>query len=716
MSTTAASTGRRTGHFPGLDGLRGLAVLAVVLYHGGLSWAQGGFLGVEAFFVLSGFLITSLLVTEWGKSNSIELRAFWARRARRLLPALLVLVSVIGIYYAFAGPTQAVPDLKGDGLSTLLYAGNWHEISTGSNYFAASGPVSPLKHTWSLAIEEQFYVFWPLMLFGVLWLVRRRIGRERLASRKGLRVMLALSLGGVLASAIDTAFLFNGGRGLDRVYYGTDTRAGSLLAGAALAVALALFKDARERRDRVDDEALAEIVPAARLGRRVLGPLAAAGLLVVVLIMLLARGGSGWLYPYGLVGIDLAIALVIASVVLIPGGLVDRTLTWMPLRALGVISYGIYLWHFPLFLWLDEQSTGLQGAPLLVLRLFVTLLVSLLSFVLIEQPVRRHTVPTWLVRWLAPAAAVGAAASILFGSTFAAVPIGEASAAVAPKAPAGLEGSGASCQVALHDTSQYGLAPYPAATAARQMYAALGKHELTWSGASTQTFHTCPPKKVLLVGDSLAYTLGVGMMQDEERYGVEIANAAKLGCAFTTSGQLSVNGDWQSQDPGCPTALQEWSQEAQALHADAVVVELGYRDTFDWQMSGNDTHLGDAWFDSYLQGQINHYVDVLARNGTKVLFLSVPWTDPPANPDGSPAAPASAARHAEINRLLQAAAARDPGQVEVADIDKVLSPSGHYQETVNGQTCRFDGIHFTLYCSKLLEPSVLSTVRRMTGS
>ncbi len=165
--------GRRTqqSHYRGLDGLRGLAVAMVVLYHGGLSWAQGGFLGVEAFFVLSGFLITSLLVGEWGRSRSIELGAFWARRARRLLPALLVLVSVIGIYYAVAGPSQAVPGLKGDGLSTLLYAGNWHQISTGSSYFGATGPVSPLKHTWSLAIEEQFYLFWPLLLFAVLWLV-----------------------------------------------------------------------------------------------------------------------------------------------------------------------------------------------------------------------------------------------------------------------------------------------------------------------------------------------------------------------------------------------------------------------------------------------------------------------------------------------------------------------------------------------------------------
>ncbi len=281
-----------------------------------------------------------------------------------------------------------------------------------------------------------------------------------MAGRKGLRVMLALSLGGALASAIDTALQFGGGRGLDRVYYGTDTRAGSLLVGAALALALALFKDARERRERLDPMGFAEPVIAARLGRRLLGPLAAAGLVGVIVTMLFAEGGSAWLYPYGLVGVDGAIALVIATVVLMPESLVGRTLSWMPLRALGVISYGIYLWHFPLFLWLTTASTGLSGTPLLILRLFVTLGVSVLSFVLVEQPVRRHTLPTPLVRWLAPAAAVGAAASIVFGSTLAAVPIGEAAAAVAPTAPAGLEGTSAGCQVALKDMSTYALAPH----------------------------------------------------------------------------------------------------------------------------------------------------------------------------------------------------------------------------------------------------------------
>jgi peptidoglycan/LPS O-acetylase OafA/YrhL len=717
MSGSAAG-GRRRQHsyYRGLDGLRGLAVLAVVLYHGGVSWAQGGFLGVEAFFVLSGFLITSLLVAEWERSRSIELRAFWARRARRLLPGLLCLVSVIGIYYAVAGPSQAVPGLKGDGLSTLLYAGNWHQISTGSSYFAAGGPVSPLKHTWSLAIEEQFYLFWPLLLLGVLWLVRRRVGRAGLASRKGLRLMLALSVGGAVASAIDTAFLFRGGSGLDRVYYGTDTRAGSLLAGAALALALALFREARERRERLEPAARAEPVPVARVGRRLLGPLAGAGLLAVIGTMLFAHGGSRWLYPYGLVGVDVAMALVIAAVVLTPGSLVGRALSWMPLRALGVISYGVYLWHFPLFLWLDANSTGLRGTPLLMLRLTITLVVSVASFVLIEHPVRRHTVPTWLVRWLTPAAAAGAAASILFGSTLAGVPVGEAAAAVAPKAPAGLAGGASGCAVALNDTARYGLAPYPPAEAGQREYAALTSHELRWSGSSVQTFHTCPPKRVLLVGDSLAYTLGVGMMQDEEHYGVELGNAAVLGCAFTTSGEIDIGGSWEGQSPGCPTALQQWSQEAQTLDADAVIVELGYRDQFDWRWGDRELHLGQAAFDAYVQRQIAEYASVLGRGGAKVLFLSVPWSQPPPDPNGSPAAAASADRHAEINALLQAAARNDPSHVGMVDIDAVVSPGNRYQASVNGQACRFDGIHFTLFCSRLLEPAVLGTVRKMIGS
>jgi peptidoglycan/LPS O-acetylase OafA/YrhL len=222
--------------YPGLDGLRALAVVAVLLYHGGVSWSGGGFLGVEMFFVLSGFLITSLLVAEWGRSGAIALRAFWARRARRLLPALFALVAAIGVYYALAGPTKAIPGLQGDGIATLLYISNWHQVAAGTNYFAASGPVSPLQHTWSLAIEEQFYLLWPVLVLAVLGFARRRGATQR----RSLQVLLGLSLTGAVAAAVEMALLFDSGRGLDRVYYGTDTRATGLLLGASLAIALAI--------------------------------------------------------------------------------------------------------------------------------------------------------------------------------------------------------------------------------------------------------------------------------------------------------------------------------------------------------------------------------------------------------------------------------------------------------------------------------------------
>ena len=156
------------GYCGGLDGLRALAIVGVLLFHGGVVWAGGGFLGVEAFFVLSGFLITSLLVAEWRRSSKIALGAFWAARARRLLPALFCMVAVVGVYQVVAASSSFVPGLKGDGIATLLYFGNWHEVATQSNYFAATGPVSPLQHTWSLAIEEQFYIVWPVSLLAAI--------------------------------------------------------------------------------------------------------------------------------------------------------------------------------------------------------------------------------------------------------------------------------------------------------------------------------------------------------------------------------------------------------------------------------------------------------------------------------------------------------------------------------------------------------------------
>jgi peptidoglycan/LPS O-acetylase OafA/YrhL len=688
--------------FSGLDGLRGIAVVAVILYHGGVSWAPGGFLGVELFFVLSGFLITSLLVAEWTRSATIVLRAFWARRARRLLPALFMLVLAIGVYYALGGPTKAIPNLENDGISTLLYFNNWHQIANGTNYFAASGPISPLQHTWSLAIEEQFYVVWPLVVLGVLGLARQRGA----SGRRSLQVLLGLSVVGTLASATDTALRFDGGAGLDRVYYGTDTRAAGLLIGASLAVAVTI----RGRWPK----------PASRLtlgrsGRRLLSAGALAAMAAVVAGVGLVGGSDGWVYPYGLLALDGAAALVILAVVAAPDAPVVRLLSLAPLRGAGVISYGLYLWHFPLFLWLDESSTHLTGTGLLVLRLSATLAVSLLSYWLVEQPIRRGRRPAWLVGSLVPAGAGAAFVSLVMASAAASLPVGVPAAAGIPKAPAQLKGTDGPCTQTLTDTPQYGLAPVAPAQEAKFEYKALGASTLVWSGSATTTFRTCPPKRVMVIGDSLAFTIGLPMMDNEQSYGLQLANAAQLGCAFATKGQLDVNGSWEDPPAGCSSALSRWAQEEQALHAKEVIVELGYRDEFDWRWNGEVVHLGQPAFDAYVQRQIDRYVQVLGRHGVKILFLSVPYTHPPDQADGASAPAASSARHAVINGMLAREARRYPSSVRVLDIDRTISPGNRYTARVDGQLCRFDGIHFSVFCSKLMEPSVLGEARRLLG-
>jgi peptidoglycan/LPS O-acetylase OafA/YrhL len=167
---------------PGLDGLRGVAVLAVMAFHAGLGWAAGGLLGVDVFFVLSGFLVTSILLGEHARTGTLALRRFWARRARRLLPALFVLLLGICAYAWWVSGGVAPAQLRGDALSTLGYVANWHYIATGQDYFVRYGGLSPLLHTWSLAVEEQFYLVWPLVALVVL----KRAGRRGLGWVAGI--------------------------------------------------------------------------------------------------------------------------------------------------------------------------------------------------------------------------------------------------------------------------------------------------------------------------------------------------------------------------------------------------------------------------------------------------------------------------------------------------------------------------------------------------
>jgi hypothetical protein len=205
-------------------------------------------------------------------------------------------------------------------------------------------------------------------------------------------------------------------------------------------------------------------------------------------------------------------------------------------------------------------------------------------------------------------------------------------------------------------------------------------------------------------------------MIEEHNYGVEVANAAILGCSFHTGGELNVSGTWESLPPGCPGALGQWRRDELTFKPQAVIVELGYRDEFDWRSHGKVMHLGQPAFDAAVEAQIERYIQVLGAGRTPILFLSVPFADPRPQPDGSPAPAGSPARHARINSLLRTAAASDSADVQVLNIDDVVSPGHRYQREVNGKLCRFDGIHFAIYCSELVAPDALSAVRGMIPS
>ncbi len=211
-----------------------MAVAAVLLYHGDVSWARGGYLGVDAFFVLSGFLITSLLLAEWRGDGRIALSAFWARRARRLLPALFLVLAAVAAYGAAIAAPAELAHLRSEGLSALGYVANWGQIFSHQSYFESFAAPSPLRHMWSLAIEEQFYLAWPLIV-GLVGMVvlrhARRPGRARRIFRR-LLVGVCVTLGA--ASFARMVTLYASSRDFNRVYYGTDTRAFILLAGAAL--------------------------------------------------------------------------------------------------------------------------------------------------------------------------------------------------------------------------------------------------------------------------------------------------------------------------------------------------------------------------------------------------------------------------------------------------------------------------------------------------
>ncbi|WP_194922774.1 acyltransferase family protein [Catenulispora pinisilvae] len=397
-SRASSVPGRR--HLPALDGLRGVAILGVLLFHAG--HLGGGFLGVDLFFALSGYLITDLLLREVGDTGSVSLVGFWGRRVRRLVPALAVMLVVVTVVVWGFGAPDLVRSTLSDGPWTQADLVNWHLLAESASYWDSHDAPRVFEHLWSIAVEEQFYVVWPVVVLLIAeWARRtgrraeqrdeRRVERRvdgqieqrvrqpdkrRMEQSDGLpaqqRVERWVAASALVISLLSLVLMIALVDPNDptRVYTGTDTRAFSLLLGAVVAT-------------RPVREALARVV-----GRR--GG-AVAGVLVVGIAVAwyFANGtGSHWLYAGGLFGHSLAAALLIGLCVQVPGSVVARVLGWSPLRWVGQISYSLYLWHWPVFVFLSPQRLHVAGWTWIAVVCAVSVGLAAASKYLVEDPIR----------------------------------------------------------------------------------------------------------------------------------------------------------------------------------------------------------------------------------------------------------------------------------------------------------------------------------------
>ncbi|MED0979891.1 acyltransferase family protein [Bacillus paramycoides] len=354
---------KNSRYMVGLDSLRGLAILGVILYHINFNWMPGGFLGVTVFFVLSGYLITDILAMEWKRNKRIDLKKFWLSRAKRLLPGMIVML-VITFAWITIFHSSLLEKMFGDSLAALFYVSNWWYIYHKLSYFDNFNQLSPLNHFWSLAVEEQFYVVWPFIISLGFYYIKKQS-----------RMILLICLGAA-ASALAMAILYEPGADPSRIYYGTDTRAFSLLIGAALALLWPSNRLANK------------IIPKARLILDVVGGTA----LIIILIMFWKTNQyDPFLYNGGMVLLSIATALLVANLAH-PASRIAQFLRFRPLRWIGVRSYGIYLWHYPILtLTTPKVNTGDFSPIRAILQFLLIIMIAQISWKYIEKPIRQGT-------------------------------------------------------------------------------------------------------------------------------------------------------------------------------------------------------------------------------------------------------------------------------------------------------------------------------------
>lgn len=612
---------RSRGYRPALDGLRGIAVLAVFIYHASPGSLRGGWLGVDLFFVLSGFLITRLLLTEYHSWGWVSFTNFWQARARRLLPAVVLVVGSVLVAACFWTPVGRRGATAGDAIATLGYVANWRLILTDEAYFAAVASPSPLRHAWSLAVEEQYYVLFPLLLVALL----------KIFGRRWLPMIFALM---AVASAAWMAHLYVPGLDPSRVYYGTDTRVHELLVGAIAAAILAPGSSAaRKLRLGVD-----------RWSRR----LAPVALLAIVISLALVSDGDDLVFQGGLVAFAVLASTVVVTAASPNASPLQRALSFEPLRLLGVISYGVYLWHWPVIVFASSSGLGSPGPVLVIAEAAVTLGLAIASYRWVENPIRRRGW-TALVpgqKRLSLFAVAGAVAAVM-GLV---VVLPRVTGPMISSAGGGVEVS----------TSDYRPGP--------------------------------SPRNVVLVGNSVPHSLFVGFPR--QRFpDLQVNPVTNFGCDALDDPKI-VNDEVVPATADCKAWRSSWTDSLAALSPDLGLVFISHSMLNDIEVKGSRLVAGSPEHDAYLKDQWTSMLGETRSAGSRsVAFVNLAChrlPDMGASTEITRANDDAAVKH--LNSVV--ASWGQEKSVPVIDQFGFLC-SGGYHDSINGVPLYEDGLHFS---------------------
>jgi peptidoglycan/LPS O-acetylase OafA/YrhL len=642
------------GWQPSLDGVRAVSVVAVILYHAGFSWMKGGFFGVEVFFVVSGYLITTLLIEERSRSGRVSLQHFWLRRARRLLPALVAMLVVVATWAALGGTAEQQSQIRRDLPWALSYLANWGQIASDTSYFASSPAL--LRHLWSLAVEEQWYVVWPLAFVALRG--RRDSDAGRLLARIAVLVMVGTGMASWWAD-------------LNFLYLSTVTRASGLLLGAALAFVWRPWR----RSEQPSARALQSLDRAAGVACAVL-----------VAAFIVGRVESTITYVITLPLVTAASAALVAVVVHPWSGWSRWMFSWRPLVLIGQRSYGLYLWSWPI-----SRMVGAYGGSWSKFALAMVLAVPVTeaSYRLLEKPIRQGALTAWFSRvrsqhwWAVTGVCVGA--TVVLGSSLLSFyrQVQPYDVAVGGEEVAAFD-------VTALDGNRLPAAPEPAAP------------EAALPEVVTQTTIFDPRLRLVVVGDSQAYSLAVNLPPGTDEV-FKVTNGSVEGCGVHSSGRLlTARRGFEFSYDGCARVPDEWAESARSANAQVALVVLGAWDVFDIAQPAGVVAFASTQGDQLFLDQLRRGTDALIAEGAHVALLEAACMRP-VSAEGASIPPlperGDDARIAHLNGLLQQAAATDP-----TNITFVAGPSQWCNDPAIASDVgyRWDGVHVYKPGAKLI--------------